>query len=108
ATEVCDAIGGRPRLELCPPATADSIDAQQISGMRLLYFDLLGGRDSARWYGQTDRSHPNETAALSIAFEPHTLDGAQVDDGVVYAACSYSAYVLGRNAETCTALRFLA
>lgn len=104
---VFEALPGRERLRLCPPTCRDGVQSSWLAHTPLAYFNLHGAADSPHWYGQRDLAASGEGELMPIAFSPQHVPAGQVGNTVVYTEACYGAHILGKDAQSSIALRFL-
>ncbi|MGC8872841.1 MAG: tetratricopeptide repeat protein, partial [Chloroflexia bacterium] len=105
--EVFRRLPGDAPLRLCPPTCRDAIVPAWLAETPYAYFNLHGAAESPNWYGQRDVTVPGEGPLMPVAFSPQQIPSGQVEGIVVYSEACYGAHILGKDAQSSIALRFL-
>ncbi len=106
--EVLGVLPGKEPLYLCPPTCRESILGERLGQASLAYFNLHGAADSPNWYGQRDLTSPGTGPLMPVAFSPGLIPAGEVEGVVVYTEACYGAHIVGKDAHSSLALRFLA
>ncbi len=101
-------LPGAEPLHLCPPLGRDTIPPTWLSAVPVVYFNLHGALESPNWYGQRDLTLPGEGPLMPVAFSPQQIPAGGVEGTVVYSEACYGAHIIGKDARSSIALRFLA
>lgn len=103
---VFQAIGDSRRLRTSPPFAYEEFSI--ADRLQFSYFNLHGIEDGADWYGQPDALFPADYPLFPVALRPQDLSAEEHANSIVFTEACYGANILGKNAETSIALRFLA
>lgn len=68
-----------------------------------MYFDLHGNEDTKYWFGQGNQDNSEDP----IAFSPDNLEGANVENAIVYSEACYGANIVDKSVDDAICLKFL-
>jgi hypothetical protein len=103
---VFQAIGDNRRLRTSPPFAYEEFSITER--LQFSYFNLHGIEDGADWYGQPDGLFPADYPLFPVALRPQDLSAEEHANSIVFTEACYGANILGKDAESSIALRFLA
>jgi len=92
-------VSGGIHLELCPPIEVDNVDPKLLNKRCYNYFNLHGGEDTPKWYGQMGPDYP-------VAFMPQNTN-ADVEGVIVFTEACYGANIFGKNIDDAISLKYL-
>jgi tetratricopeptide (TPR) repeat protein len=107
AQEVVSALTATVPLKICPPTSADDLDAQLLGRRQFLYFNLQGVAEGDAWYGQCTFDEVEDRSFLPIALAPDRLADVDLGSPVIFSEAGYGASIAGKSPATSLALRFL-
>lgn len=103
ADNVFDSVRYGEQLNVSPPVLSSNLDPPSIQHRKFMYFDLHGNEDTKYWFGQGNQDNSEDP----IAFSPDNLEGANVENAIVYSEACYGANIVDKSVDDAICLKFL-